>query len=679
MGDAAGEWTLVTHRKRRCSVPLPVPTASPEPDQEYVMSALQILVEQMSRLTRDVDDLKTREVGLWVPELQGYASHTFSCGDGSSQGMATYIRRGIPVTFREMGITEGIEFITVCLHSLGEVIYFVNMYIHAGALNVENFPDYVLEEQTVIMGDLNARHKELGSHLTTNANGVRWKAFLDTTDIVVLFGGHAPTHVQGGRLNYVALINMPTYTAETLLVRSLLSDHFALETIFPVQSGPAVPRKRLTVPCCPCDGSFADAEALYDGLLLTIRGFITTPRALARIHTPRRWTYTTNPVILNCQQMLTAYQRHWQLNPADTESRDAMVTVARHLTDLRQQERKKYWVSFLGQMRRTRSLQKVWHHVNSVRGKPRQQVCDPDPASRARELVVQRKEASSFSGFPVEHQEALDRQRPQRMELIRHSVSLPDDTSVPITHDELLSAVKLGHPGKDGIAYDILNALLEVTVDNPVLDLLNMYLTAGKLPHSWKTAITILAPKGDGTFRPISHSTCLCKMMEWVILNRLVYKVGHVLSGNVHGFLKGHSTSHCFVECLINKDATCRAFVDLKGACDRANKDVIMEELILKGVRGRLLGWIRDYLYNRTAQVWFQGAVSSEEVFELGTLQGGVLSPMLCNVLMDKIAHCSFPQGTQVLIYADDILLQCPTLRTQGYTQGISYVCSQTV
>ncbi|MPC68810.1 hypothetical protein E2C01_063020 [Portunus trituberculatus] len=97
------------------------------------------------------------------------------------------------------------------------------------------------------MGDLNARHKELGSHLTSNANGVRWKAFLDTTDTAVLTGEHAPTYVQGGRLHYVALINMLTYTAKIFLVRSLLSDHFALETTLPVQSASAVPRKRLMV------------------------------------------------------------------------------------------------------------------------------------------------------------------------------------------------------------------------------------------------------------------------------------------------------------------------------------------------------------------------------------------------------------------------------------------------
>ncbi len=76
-------------------------------------------------------------------------------------------------------------------------------------------------------------------------------------------------------------------------------------------------------------------------------------------------------------------------------------------------------------------------------------------------------------------------------------------------------------------------------------------------------------------------------MIECIMLNRLVYKVGPGLSGNLHGFLKDHSTNHCFVKCLSNKDATCRAFTDLKGAFDRANKEVIMEELVLEGVKGK--------------------------------------------------------------------------------------------
>ena len=151
-----------------------------------------------------------------------------------------------------------------------------------------------------------------------------------------------------------------------------------------------MPRKRLTVPpsrmprlvACvvawysSVKGSFVDAEALYDGLLHTIKGFVASPRAPGWPHAPRRWTYANDPVIQNCQQTLAAYQRCWQQNPADTESREAMVTVARPLTSLRQQERTKHWVSFLDRVRKTRSLREVWHHVNRVQGS------DPDPADR---------------------------------------------------------------------------------------------------------------------------------------------------------------------------------------------------------------------------------------------------------------------------------------------------------
>ncbi|MPC64436.1 hypothetical protein E2C01_058552 [Portunus trituberculatus] len=49
--NAAGEWTLVSCKKRCCSSPTPAQTASPKPDQGHLMAAVQILMEQMSRLT----------------------------------------------------------------------------------------------------------------------------------------------------------------------------------------------------------------------------------------------------------------------------------------------------------------------------------------------------------------------------------------------------------------------------------------------------------------------------------------------------------------------------------------------------------------------------------------------------------------------------------------------------
>ena len=104
------------------------------------------------------------------------------------------------------------------------------------------------------------------------------------------------------------------------------------------------------------------------------------------------------------------------------------------------------------------------------------------------------------------------------------------------------------------------------------------------------------------------------------------------MSNNLFGFLKGKSTADCVINFLSNADAKCRIFVDLKGAFDRANADVILEELVNKGVRGRLLTWLDSYLSDRRAKAWFQGCVSNVVGMDLGTPQCCVLSPMLFNV-----------------------------------------------
>lgn len=76
------------------------------------------------------------------------------------------------------------------------------------------------------------------------------------------------------------------------------------------------------------------------------------------------------------------------------------------------------------------------------------------------------------------------------------------------------------------------------------------------------------------------------------------------------------------------------------------------------GVKGKLLYWIGDYLHGRKAKVWYQGSISHERSFELGTPQGGVLSPTLLNVLINQLATEKYGNGVTSTIYADDVLLQ---------------------
>ena len=78
-------------------------------------------------------------------------------------------------------------------------------------------------------------------------------------------------------------------------------------------------------------------------------------------------------------------------------------------------------------------------------------------------------------------------------------------------------------------------------------------------------------------------------------------------------------------------------FLDLKSAFDIANKEIILGQLLDFGVQGSLLKWIRSYLCNKTSRVQFRGACNSYEWFDLGTPQGGVLSPFLFNILMHRL------------------------------------------
>ena len=118
--------------------------------------------------------------------------------------------------------------------------------------------------------------------------------------------------------------------------------------------------------------------------------------------------------------------------------------------------------------------------------------------------------------------------------------------------------------------------------------------------------------------------------------------------------------------------------MDLKGAFDRANQHVILHELVKMGIKGKLLSFIKDYLTGRKASVWFQGKQSMTRELELGTPQGGVLSPTLFNVLMNVIVGIEVPEEVTIVAYADDVLIQANTHEQMQETLDIvGRVCDQ--
>ena len=235
-----------------------------------------------------------------------------------------------------------------------------------------------------------------------------------------------------------------------------------------------------------------------------------------------------------------------------------------------------------------------------------------------------------------------------------------EDDDMLITEDELrraLTRCKATTPGDDGVTYQVLRLLLKVP-GNPLLQLYNLCFCRGYVPAAWTSSTIVPIPKpGTDKFRPISLTSCFCKVLERVLLTRLMFRLQNKLSPCLYGFLPQRSTQHCLMELYARLSPTSVvAFLDLKSAFDTANREIILDQLVEFGVQGNLLRWIRGYLRNRTSRVLFKGASSTYKELELGTPQGGVLSPFLFNILMHRLlTHLPDIPGTTVFCYANDI------------------------
>lgn len=192
---------------------------------------------------------------------------------------------------------------------------------------------------------------------------------------------------------------------------------------------------------------------------------------------------------------------------------------------------------------------------------------------------------------------------------------------------------------------------------NPLLQLYNLCLSLGYVPRALTRSTIVSIPKpATDKFRPVSLTSCFCKVFEKILLSRLMFQLQDKFSPRLYGFLPQWGAHHCLMALYTRlSSASVVAFIDLKSAFDVANRSIILDQLVEFGIKDNLLRWIRGYLRHRTSRVLFKEACSTAKDFELGTPQGGVLSPFLFNILIHRLLSL-LPEvdGTTITCYADD-------------------------
>jgi len=157
-------------------------------------------------------------------------------------------------------------------------------------------------------------------------------------------------------------------------------------------------------------------------------------------------------------------------------------------------------------------------------------------------------------------------------------------------------------------------------------------------------------PKPDGGVRKLGIPTVLDRFIQQAAMQVLQRKWDRTFSDHSYGFRPGRS-AHQAVEAAQQFIAAGYRWVvdlDLEKFFDRVNHDKLMAKIAERVSDKRLLQLIREFLRAGVMEGGLVGPVDE------GTPQGGPLSPLLSNIVLDEFDRELERRGLRFARYADD-------------------------
>ena len=259
------------------------------------------------------------------------------------------------------------------------------------------------------------------------------------------------------------------------------------------------------------------------------------------------------------------------------------------------------------------------------------------------------------------------------------------DDNMRIKNDEVENCIKSINsnkaPGFDGLYSEHLK-YSDRSLACLLSDCFSSFLIHSILPES--LMLVVINPcikdksgrnNDSNNYRPISIASCISKVFEEIILNRITNKL--LTSSNQFGYKKKVGTDMCLYsikEILLQHQQRngniFMCFLDASKAFDRVNYNILFKKLENRGIDPYIIRIISYWYKNQRMKVRWGGRLSTGFNVSNGVRQGGILSSYLFNVYMDDLSiklnnrriGC-FVGNILVnhLLYADDILLISPS------------------
>ena len=201
----------------------------------------------------------------------------------------------------------------------------------------------------------------------------------------------------------------------------------------------------------------------------------------------------------------------------------------------------------------------------------------------------------------------------------------------------------------------------------PGIDKMKVTRLRGHLRRTWKTVETALLngtykplpvrrkeiPKPDGGIRLLGIPTVMDRFVQQCVAQVLQAIWEHTFSEYSYGYRPGRSQAQAVEQFrkYVEEGYTYVVSLDLSKFFDRVNHDRLMSRLAQRIEDKRVLKLIRAFL---------NSGIMVNDLVEYpgeGTPQGGPLSPLLSNIVLDELDKELERRGLRFVRYADDIVI----------------------
>ena len=179
-------------------------------------------------------------------------------------------------------------------------------------------------------------------------------------------------------------------------------------------------------------------------------------------------------------------------------------------------------------------------------------------------------------------------------------------------------------------------------------------------------------PKDNGKKRQLGIPTVVDRMIQQAITQTISPLFEHQFSDTSYGFRPKRSAHQALRKCQEFIDAGYKYAIDmdLEKFFDTVNQSKLVEILSRTIKDGRVISLIHKYL--RAGVI----VCNTFEETELGVPQGGPLSPLLSNIMLNELDKELERRGHRFVRYADDCIILCKSKRSaeRALTNIVSFI-----